>query len=69
MIQVFYLPACSPELNPYEYLNCDLKASVDSGQPAPNKEQLKQKKHKRILQLKPNCVRKYFKHERIHYAA
>ncbi len=27
-IAVFYLPSYSPELNPDEYLNCDLKAGV-----------------------------------------
>lgn len=32
-IEVFYLPAYSPELNTDEYLNCDLKAGVHSGQP------------------------------------
>ncbi|AMO68401.1 MULTISPECIES: IS630 family transposase [Zhongshania] len=71
MIQVFYLPAYSPELNPDEYLNCDLKGGVHSGQPARNKEQLKQKvsKHMRMLQRKPHRVRKYFKHEKIRYAA
>ena len=71
MIAVFYLPAYSPELNPDEYLNCDLKAGVHSGKPARNKEQLKQKtsKHMRMLQRKPNRVRKYFKHEKISYAA
>ena len=36
-IEVFYLPAYSPELNPDEYLNCDLKAGVHSGPPARNK--------------------------------
>lgn len=71
MIQVFYLPAYSPELNPDEYLNCDLKAGVHSGKSARNKEQLKQKasKHMRMLQRKPNRVQKYFKHEKIRYAA
>lgn len=71
MIAVFYLPAYSPELNPDEYLNCDLKAGVHSGKPARNKEQLKQKtsKHMRMLQRKPARVRKYFKHEKISYAA
>jgi len=29
-IEAFYLPAYSPELNPDEYLNCDLKAGVHS---------------------------------------
>ncbi len=33
-IEVFYLPAYSPEVNPDEYLNCDLKAGVHSKPPA-----------------------------------
>lgn len=33
-IEVFFLPSYSPELNPDEYLNCDLKAGVHSGTPA-----------------------------------
>lgn len=71
MIEVFYLPAYSPELNPDEYLNCDLKAGVHSGAPARSKAQLKQKasKHMRMLQRKPSRVRKYFRHEKIRYAA
>ncbi|NPU95179.1 MAG: IS630 family transposase [Gammaproteobacteria bacterium] len=71
MIQVFYFPAYSPELNPDEYLNCDLKASVHSGMLARSKEQLTQKTsgHMHMLQRKPNRVRKYFKHEKIRYAA
>ncbi|KAF0185740.1 MAG: transposase, partial [Nitrospirae bacterium] len=35
-IEVFYLPSYSPELNPDEYLNCDLKYGVHSGVPARN---------------------------------
>lgn len=71
MIEVFYLPAYSPELNPDEYLNCDLKAGVHSGAPARSKTQLEQKasKHMRMLQRKPSRVRKYFRHEKIRYAA
>ena len=42
-IEVFYLPSYSPELNPDEYLNCDLKAGIHSGKPARNKKQLKKK--------------------------
>lgn len=33
-IEVFFLPSYSPERNPDEYLNCDLKAGVHSGPPA-----------------------------------
>ena len=70
-IEVFYLPSYSPELNPDEYLNCDLKAGVHSGKPARNKAQLKKKaiSHMRMLQKMPERVEKYFKHEKIRYAA
>lgn len=70
-IEIFYLPAYSPELNPDEYLNCDLKAGVHSGVPARSKEQSKRKttKHMRMLQRKAARVKKYFEHEKIHYAA
>ncbi len=70
-IEVFYLPAYSPELNPDEYLNCDLKAGVHSGTPARTKKDLKNKtiSHMRMLQKKPARVRKYFEAEPIKYAA
>ncbi|MCG8029941.1 MAG: IS630 family transposase [Candidatus Thiodiazotropha endolucinida] len=70
-IELFYLPAYSPELNPDEYLNCDLKAGVHSGPPARSKGQLKKKviSHMRMLQKKSARVKKYFKHEKIRYAA
>lgn len=70
-IALFYLPAYSPELNPDEYLNCDLKAGVHSGLPARNKQELEKKtrNHMRLLQRRPNRVRKYFKHRCIQYAA
>lgn len=71
MIEVFYLPAYSPELNPDEYLNCDLKAGVHSGVPARNKKELKNKtsQHMCMLQRKPSRVKKYFENENIRYAA
>ena len=70
-IAVYYLPSYSPELNPDEYLNCDLKAGVHSGKPARSKAQLKSKvvSHMRMLQKKPTRVAKYFLHRKIHYAA
>lgn len=70
-IAVFYLPSYSPELNPDEYLNCDLKAGVHSGKPARSKAQLKGKvlSHMRMLQKKPARAAKYFHHEKIQYAA
>jgi DDE superfamily endonuclease. len=70
-IEVFYLPAYSPELNPDEYLNCDLKAGVHTGTPARNKKQLKSKAmaHLQKLQKLPARVMRYFQAEPIQYAA
>ena len=70
-IDVYYLPAYSPELNPDEYLNCDLKAGVHGGKPARNREQLKKKarSHMKVLQKKPGRVKKYLQHRFIQYAA
>ena len=66
----FYLPSYSPELNPDEYLNCDLKAGVHSGMPARSKDQLKSKamSHLRRLQNLPKRVAKYFEAQSIQYA-
>src|SRR4030043_1477279 len=70
-IEIFYLPSYSPELNPDEYLNCDMKAAVHSGLPARNEKELKTKlvSHMRKLQKLPKRFTKYFKHPRINYAA
>lgn len=69
-IEVFFLPAYSPELNPDEYLNNDLKAGVHSGTPARTSSQLKAKaiSHLRMLQTLPIRVTNYFKHPQIAYA-
>ena len=70
-IEVFFLPSYSPELNPDEYLNCDLKDGVHSGVPARTKDDLSKKaiSHLRKLQKMPGRVSKYFKHPKIAYAA
>lgn len=70
-IELFYLPSYSPELNPDEYLNCDLKNSL-SQKPSPKTEnQLKANllSHMKLLQKTPTRVAKYFKHPSINYAA
>ena len=70
-IEVFYLPSYSPERNPDEYLNCDLKQGMFS-KPAPrNKEKLSKNvtDHMKMLVKNPNRVKKYFKHKYINYAA
>ena len=70
-IEVFFLPSYSPELNPDEYLNGDLKSGVHSGLPARTEKQLKRKalSHLRKLQKLPGRVANYFKHPKIAYAA
>lgn len=70
-IEVFYLPSYSPELNPDEYLNGDLKQSIRSGLPARSEKDLAKKTRSfmRKLQNRPNHVRNYFRHPKISYAA
>ena len=70
-IELFFLPSYSPEKNPDEYLNCDLKQGL-SMKPSPrNQEKLYEnlKNHMDMLQTNPQRVKKYFKHRDIQYAA
>lgn len=70
-IELFFLPAYSPEKNPDEYLNCDLKQGLSS-KPAPkNQEKLKENLENHMLMLvqNPKRVQKYFNHKDIKYAA
>jgi transposase len=70
-IELFFLPAYSPEKNPDEYLNCDLKQGLSS-KPAPkNQKDLKEnlENHMRMLSQNPERVQKYFNHKDIQYAA
>jgi len=70
-IEVFYLPSYSPELNPDEYLNCDLKDGVHSAPPTRTGKTLRERvtSHMRKLQKLPERIIKYFKHPQIAYAA
>ena len=70
-IEVFYLPSYSPQLNPDEYLNGDLKGRVHSGIPARTQKELVQKTHSfmKKLQKRPNHVQNYFRHPKVAYAA
>jgi transposase len=70
-IELFYLPSYSPERNPDEYLNCDLKYGL-SDKPAPKtQEKMKEnlENHMKMLQNDSERVAKYFKHESIKYVA
>jgi len=70
-IAVFYLPSYSPELNPDEYLNGDLKQFIRSGVPARSEKALTKKTRSfmRKLQNRPKHVSNYFRHPKIAYAA
>lgn len=70
-IEIFYLPSYSPELNPDEYLNCDLKAGVHSRPPSRSQENLIKKVRSHMLKLQklPARVSSYFQHPKISYAA
>ncbi|MDH1340231.1 transposase [Ectopseudomonas oleovorans] len=70
-IELFFLPAYAPELNPDEYLNCDLKHQVRPGLPARNQDELEGRVRSvmRRLQLRPQRILSYFRHPRIAYAA
>ena len=70
-IKLFYLPSYSPDRNPDEYLNCDLKYGL-SEKPAPKTvEKLKEnlENHMNMLQENSSRVAKYFRHPSIKYAA
>lgn len=70
-IALFYLPSYAPELNPDEYLNGDLKSSVAQRAPARHRDALLRTATARLrsLQRRPDCVKKFFHHPRVQYAA
>lgn len=70
-IEVYYLPAYAPDMNPDEYLNGDLKQGIRASSPARNQKQLEKKVlgHMRKLQALPSRIRSYFSHPSIQYAA
>ena len=70
-IEIFYLPSYSPELNPDEYLNCDLKDGVHSAPPSRTDKTLRERvtSHMRKLQKLPARIVKYFHHPQIAYAS
>lgn len=70
-IEVFFLPPYSPEYNPDEYLNSDLKTRIRSGVPAKNVDDLKKKTRSfmRTLQKRPQHVKNYFRHPMVCYAS
>ena len=70
-IELFYLPAYSPDLNPDEYLNNDFKRNVNKEHIPVNKKELATNTENFMSMLgdNPERVANYFKHEKIAYAA
>lgn len=70
-IELFFLPAYSPELNPDEYLNGDLKNQLLVRRPARNRDELESKVRGSMMKIqnRPPRVKSYFRHPKIAYAA
>lgn len=70
-MEVFYLPSYSPELNPEERLNADLKHVIRSKVPARTKTKMQAatEEHMNLIASKPERVKAYFQDARVKYAA
>ena len=70
-IEVFYLPSYSPELNPEERLNADLKQAMGKRVPVRTKAKLRDaaNEHMAMLEKSPERVMSYFQDPRGKYAA
>ena len=70
-IEIFFLPPYSPELNPDEYLNNDIKQNAVGRQRAQTQDELVTniRGHLRRRQKQPNVVSRFFRHKDVKYAA
>ena len=70
-IELFYLPSYSPELNPEERLNADLKHEMGKRVPIRTKARLREaaNEHMTMLEKTPERVMGYFQDRRVRYAA
>jgi transposase len=70
-IELFFLPAYSPDLNPDEHLNADLKQGVGARAPSRSKKHLAKaaEHHLTMIRDTPSRIREYFKDPAIAYAA
>ena len=69
-IEVFYLPPYSPEYNPDEFLNGDLKRDIGNRMMPHTKEDIKKniRSYMKSLQLKPHKIISFFKAPSVVYA-
>jgi hypothetical protein len=70
-IELFYLPSYSPELNPEERLNADLKQAMGKRVPIRTKAKLREatNEHMVMLENNPQRVMGFFQDRRVQYAA
>ena len=70
-IELFYLPSYSPQLNPEERLNADLKQAMGKRVPVRTKAKLREatSAHMMMLEQNPGRVMSYFQDKRVKYAA
>lgn len=70
-IELFYLPSYSPELNPEERLNADLKHAMGTKVPVRTKAKLKAAaiEHMTMIEQTPERVKKYFQDVPVKYAS
>jgi len=71
VLEIFYLPKYSPERNPDEYLNCDIKGNINTDGLPKDRAELKGKLRRFMQKLSklPERIASYFKHKHIEYAA
>lgn len=69
-IEIFYLPSYSPDLNPDELLNRDLKAALSKTPAAKRNGELEEhaKSHMRSIQRQPEKIKALFHKESVKYA-
>lgn len=70
-IRLFFLPGYSPDLNPDELLNHDVKANAVGRRRARDLDGMKDnlRSYLRGTQRRPDIVTNYFRHESVRYAA
>lgn len=70
-IAIFYLPPYSPELNPDELLNNDIKSNASKSSRPKNKNELvlNMRFYLRVTQKRPDIVKRFFKAPKVAYAA
>jgi len=70
-IEMFYLPSYSPELNPEERLNADLKQAIGRKVPVRTKAKLREAANEHMTQLaqSPDRIKSFFQDQPVKYAA